>query len=231
MTEKNVENNSRPQENSDNNFRSSLADNTVKDLYNSLSDLTKNEKLQPTPSWLPNAASLLSNDNSNGNANGNANGKQSDTAAGKPSDAPVGPKIGDGDTRTPEQRRKDDAKQAADILAKRGDMGNQYQRQQIEQMYKRAFNEGGQEAVDKLTEEINKQLEEGGSDVRIDSETRPNLKAGEDGNLSWSDEINLTVTQDGEVTDEASIDMPRDDDQKGDDDDMRKRRRFRGNQG
>jgi hypothetical protein len=227
MTDKNTELKPRPEEVSDNSDQRSLSDNS-KDLYGSLPQLTKSESSKPTPDWLPSANSLLSNDGSSVNIlnrlNGDKNGLDNIDGKKVDRDRIVGPKIGEGDTRSPEQRRQDDAKKAADILGKRADLGNKYQREQIELMYKRAYNEGGQEAVDKLTEEINKQLENKGSDVRIDSKTKAVLKD-DDGRLKFQDEISLNVTQGGEKTDEATIDMSSDDD---DDqgDDVKRRRRY-----
>jgi hypothetical protein len=241
MTDKNPDNASEKKKETADDSQGSVSENNVKELYGSLSELTKNDMSKPTPDWLPNAGSLISdnsggnmlnpvnNDHSNDGPLGKLNGPKSD--AGKnddTSDKVVGPKIGEGDTRSPEQRRAEDVKKAADILGKRGDLGNKYQREQIEQMYKRAYNEGGQEGVKKLTAEINAELEkrekaEGrGQGPRLESNTKSVLKAG-GGKLRFDDEVSLSVTQDGEKTDESTIDMSKNDEDP--DDDLRRWRR------
>lgn len=89
---------------------------------------------------------------------------------GTASDA-TGPKIGDSADKSPEERRKENAKRAADILSGKGDLGNDYQRGQIQEMYRQAMASEGPEGVAALTKAINDALAEKGSDVRIDTKT------------------------------------------------------------
>lgn len=60
-------------------------------------------------------------------------------------------------------------KHAADVLISRGDLGNEYQRSQVRELYREAM-ERGPAAVADLTRAINKELERRGSDMRVNAE-------------------------------------------------------------
>lgn len=60
-------------------------------------------------------------------------------------------------------------KHAADVLISRGDLGNEYQRSQVRELYREAM-ERGPLAVAELTRAINKELERRGSDMRVNAE-------------------------------------------------------------
>jgi len=299
MTTKNVENNA-PKENNDNTQSSSSASNdTVKDLYSSLSDLTNKEKGQSTPDWLPKADSLLSdgkaNDGSNGSTNdaqtkqmldqlsskmeeqvdtdedpdvctpdnphGEGKGENGDRKDGngnslaeilktdgnslaeilKSSGADLSHLLKDGgkdladlfkdnkdiedilkgkgdgsdlqkvlDDMKEDFERHVQAKEAVDILTRRGDMGNEFQRKQIQKMYRDAYEKGGEKAVQKLTETINEQLKAKGSSLRVQSDSTPGfLRAGQHMFDNVDHEIKLKVTDNGKQVDEAKIEFRR----------------------
>jgi hypothetical protein len=98
-----------------------------------------------------------------------------------------------------EQRLAANARHAANILNDKGDLGNEYQRNQIKEMYKKALEEGGHQAVEKLTQAINKELEKRGSNVRISSDMEfPAL-------VQLGDGIRLRVMKGPHQVDEARI--------------------------
>lgn len=106
------------------------------------------------------------------------------------------------DSKRVEQERLENARQAADILNGKGDLGNEYQRNQIKEMYRKALEEGGQEAADKLTMAINKELERRGSDVRVSSSMEfPTMDQPGDG-------VRLKVMKGSQQVDEARVARP-----------------------
>ena len=106
------------------------------------------------------------------------------------------------DSKRTEQQRAENARQAADILNGRGDLGNEYQRRQIKEMYRKALEEGGQAAADKLTQAINKELERRGSNVRVSS----NMDFGTPNQPG--DGVRLRVMKGSQQVDEARISRP-----------------------
>lgn len=97
-----------------------------------------------------------------------------------------------------EQRLAANARHAANILNDKGDLGNEYQRNQIKEMYRKALEEGGHQAVEKLTQAINKELERRGSNVRVSSEMSL-------GAIQPGDDIRLRVMKGPQQVDEAGI--------------------------
>lgn len=233
-----------------NDSSSAFSGQQVADLYNQFKDLSKQKPQEP--SWLPQFPSDSSTGTGSNSVNpdkkessvkgerwksfqdagqnksllGGANKDKGfqDTMGDTRANDGTGPKIGDGDTRSPEQRRADNAKRAADIIGRREGMGNAYQREQIERMYKEAFHNGGAEEVEKLTREINEQLEKNGSDVRVSSKTEPRFKFDENDGMSVSDEVSLDLKRGSEKVDEARIEIKRDQDGQEDEPSWRRRR-------
>jgi hypothetical protein len=97
-----------------------------------------------------------------------------------------------------EQRLAANARHAANILNDKGDLGNEYQRNQIKEMYKKALEEGGHQAVEKLTQAINKELEKRGSNVRVSSDMAFSA-------IPPGDGIRLRVMKGPQQVDEARI--------------------------